>query len=118
MSINTENLIDGNAKTNNIDIGSENLCPACHSELRRINGKHGWFWSCTSFRDGCKFTTQDNEGKPVGIYNCPKCDRRLRRLQKEEGFFWGCSGFREGCKTSFNDNNGEPLFQKKNSKKN
>jgi DNA topoisomerase III len=92
-------------------------CPECHTVLRRIEGKTGYFWSCTSFRDGCKFTTQDNKGKPVGVFKCPECDKRLRRLKIEEGHFWGCVGYREGCNTSFGDNNGEPILDKKKNKK-
>jgi ssDNA-binding Zn-finger/Zn-ribbon topoisomerase 1 len=93
-------------------------CPKCQTGLRRIEGKFGSFWSCSSFRDGCKFTTQDNNGKPVGVFNCPECDKRLRRLKTEEGHFWGCTGYRVGCKTSFGDNNGEPVFNKKKMYKN
>ena len=91
-------------------------CPKCQAGLRRIEGKHGFFWSCNNFRDGCKFTTQDHNEKPVGIFNCPECNQRLRRLKTEERYFWGCSGYRNGCKTTFSDNNGEPVLDKINKK--
>ena len=43
-------------------------CPNCHVELggnlRRIKGRNGFFWGCNKYKEGCKFTANDNEGKP------------------------------------------------------
>ena len=40
-------------------------CPQCGKPMRRINGKKGWFWGCSGFRDGCKQTLDDKAGQPV-----------------------------------------------------
>jgi DNA topoisomerase-1 len=40
-------------------------CPQCGKPIRRINGKRGWFWGCSGFREGCKLTWADNNGQPV-----------------------------------------------------
>ena len=40
-------------------------CPKCSKPLRRINGKDGFFWGCTGFSDGCKYSCQDKGGSPV-----------------------------------------------------
>jgi DNA topoisomerase III len=40
-------------------------CPVCKKGyLRRISWKGGHFWGCTRFRDGCKGSAEDHEGKP------------------------------------------------------
>ncbi|HEY9280672.1 MAG TPA: DNA topoisomerase 3 [Eoetvoesiella sp.] len=42
-------------------------CPKCKKgQIRRVARKDdsGHFWSCNRWRDGCKFTTGDNEGTP------------------------------------------------------
>lgn len=42
-------------------------CPKCKKgKLRRVARKDGsgHFWSCSRWRDGCKFTTGDDEGTP------------------------------------------------------
>jgi DNA topoisomerase-1 len=44
---------------------TQHECPQCGKALRRIKGKKGWFWGCTGFKDGCKFTQEDREGQPV-----------------------------------------------------
>ncbi len=40
-------------------------CPACGKALRRNKGKKGVFWGCSGYRDGCKFTADDDKGKPL-----------------------------------------------------
>jgi DNA topoisomerase-1 len=40
-------------------------CPQCGKPLRRINGKNGWFWGCSGFKEGCKLTLPDRAGEPV-----------------------------------------------------
>lgn len=40
-------------------------CPECGKPLRRIKGKRGWFWGCSGFKDGCKLTLEDRQGKAV-----------------------------------------------------
>ena len=41
-------------------------CPACGALFRRVARKDGsgHFWSCSAWRDGCKFTANDVEGSP------------------------------------------------------
>jgi DNA topoisomerase III len=67
-------------------------CPDCKGCLVKKKGKFGVFWSCSNFQDGCKFSTNDNDGSPAEVFKCPKCDRKLRRLARDDLFFWGCSG--------------------------
>ena len=40
-------------------------CPECGKPMRRIKGKRGWFWGCSGFREGCKLTLEDREGRAV-----------------------------------------------------
>lgn len=88
--------------------GTEYSCPECEGHLVKKEGKFGTFWSCNKFKNGCKFSTNDNDGSPAEVFKCPNCDRKLRRLARDDLFFWGCSGFRDGCKTSFKDLGGKP----------
>jgi DNA topoisomerase-3 len=37
----------------------------CGGKLRRIKGKHGFFWGCSHYRDGCRETRKDSRGKPA-----------------------------------------------------
>ncbi len=39
-------------------------CAQCHKPLRRINGPKGFFWGCTGYVDGCRYTQPDDNGKP------------------------------------------------------
>lgn len=40
-------------------------CPFCGvGHLRKIRGKNGVFWGCSSYRDGCQATAPDAGGKP------------------------------------------------------
>lgn len=41
-------------------------CAQCHKPLRRINGPKGFFWGCTGFAEGCRYTQPDDNGKPGG----------------------------------------------------
>ena len=40
-------------------------CPKCGKAMRRISGGKGFFWGCTAFREGCKATLDDRDGRPV-----------------------------------------------------
>lgn len=95
------------------------LCNACNSPLRRIKGKNGWFFGCSSM--ACKKTFRDKDGLPVerepvtdsGIL-CPECKKHhlaRRERTKKDGFFWSCTGWKpekKGCNASFNDKDGVP----------
>tara|TARA_R110002094_G_scaffold42357_7_gene54651 strand:+ start:2781 stop:4895 length:2115 start_codon:yes stop_codon:yes gene_type:complete len=37
----------------------------CSGQLRRIKGKHGFFWGCSNYQDGCRETRKDSRGKPA-----------------------------------------------------
>ena len=37
----------------------------CGGQLRRIKGKHGFFWGCSNYKKGCRETRKDSRGKPV-----------------------------------------------------
>ena len=37
----------------------------CNGQLRRIKGKHGFFWGCSNYQDGCRETRKDRRGKPA-----------------------------------------------------
>ena len=107
-------LPDNEAPSKTSD-GSSNAvnypCPQCNKPLRRINGKYGFFWSCSGYKEGCKVTTTDKKGKPLPIFLCPKCNQILKQLKAKNGYFWGCSRFDSGCPTTFRDIKGRPEFK-------
>jgi DNA topoisomerase III len=100
-------------------------CPGCgKGRLRAITGTRGVFWGCSGYRDGCKATFPDFEGKPqmdkpaakpgasgtnavsakaftndnLNGQPCPTCRSGtlgLRNLKDSDKQFWGCSGFPE-----------------------
>jgi len=39
-------------------------CPTCGKPMRRIDGPNGFFWGCMAYREGCKSTLPDVDGKP------------------------------------------------------
>jgi DNA topoisomerase-1 len=39
-------------------------CPSCGRPLRLIDGRHGQFWGCTGYSEGCSVTCQDRDGRP------------------------------------------------------
>lgn len=102
--------------------GIEVNCPSCGKPMRRISGANGFFWGCTGFRDGCKTTLPDDDGKPGEakkpatdaskraddpFYPCPQCQKPLVRRNGAKGPFWGCSGYPE-CRHTQPDDNGKP----------
>lgn len=99
-------------------------CPACKvGQLRKIKGPKGVFWGCSRFKEDCKYTAQDNKGKPAAPSNqdkpqstsehtCPDCTKPLIHRQKagKGGYdFWGCSGY-PACTNSFKNNAGKPVI--------
>ncbi|WP_423600922.1 hypothetical protein [Roseateles sp. MS654] len=99
----------------------------CGSALKRIPGKFGSFFGCTS--PACKKTFRDVNGSPqekqpaapaaeVEVdksHPCPKCKPKspgfLRRIERKDksGYFWGCGNWRGGCKYICDDENGTPV---------
>lgn len=40
-------------------------CPKCKKGMmRQIEGRNGPFWGCSEYRNGCRFTAEDADGKP------------------------------------------------------
>ena len=37
----------------------------CNGQLRRIKGKHGFFWGCSNYKEGCRETRKDSRRKPA-----------------------------------------------------
>lgn len=90
---------------------SAHKCFECGSAMKRIPGKHGYFWGCQD-RDNCGATFQDARGKPKKrekrpepehTPDCPDCGKVMRlrtskaRKGKKSSRFWGCSGYPD-CK--------------------
>jgi len=94
-------------------------CPKCGSPMRRIKGKKGFFWGCSS-HPTCSQVLPDNNGAPgeatfqeVSNFVCEKCGKPLiHRFKKGAGGFdfWGCTGFKTGCKATYQNENGKPVF--------
>jgi len=104
-------LSDNDSPQKNSD-GNDNVinypCPKCSKPLRQINGKHGFFWSCSGYKERCQVSTADKKGKPAQIFLCPKCNQALKQITGKKGIFWGCSGYKAGCTTTFKDTKGKP----------
>ncbi|HEU0196150.1 MAG TPA: type I DNA topoisomerase [Nevskiaceae bacterium] len=99
-------------------------CPACGSPMRRIKGKSGHFWGCSS-HPKCSQTLPDVRGKPdfdhphtvaapSTEFMCPDCGKPLihRVGEGKRGHydFWSCTGWPE-CKRSFKSGpDGKPNF--------
>lgn len=91
-------------------------CPKCQRPLRLFtNGKHGPFWGCTGYNEGCKASFEDRSGTPVlerQEYKCPECTKPLRRIPGKPASFWSCTG-RPACSVTLPDINGRPGERKK-----
>jgi DNA topoisomerase-3 len=96
-------------------------CPACGKPMRKINGAHGPFWSCSAYPE-CTTTLPDDKGKPGekkspakdSAHVCPDCGKPLRHLQKTSKAgkpyeLFSCSGY-PNCKSSFFGKAGKPDF--------
>lgn len=96
-------------------------CPRCRNPMRRINGKMGPFWGCTTY-PACDKKLYDLDGHPSDTpderYRCPVCTRPLVRAQAKNpagigdnaarGDYWYCTGYNKGCKVTLSDNDGRP----------
>lgn len=100
--------------------------PNCSAPLKRIKGRHGWFFACSN--QECKKLFADLEGMPVekvapvkSEFNCPKCNpsaaaeggfmMRVESKAPKGHYFWGCSAWKNGCKVAVDDDNGKPDFE-------
>ena len=41
------------------------LCPNCNNGLIKRKGPENYFWGCSEWKAGCKFTAKDNRNKPI-----------------------------------------------------
>jgi len=99
-------------------------CPACGKPLHRVRkkDKDEYFWGCSGYAEGCRYSCDDKDGKPVPkaaatvseAHKCKVCGKGLsRRPGKNKGtFWWGCSGYPE-CKQTYPDIKGKPDYSKK-----
>lgn len=97
-------------------------CPRCRNPMRRIIGKMGPFWGCTSY-PACDKKLYDLNGQPSDTpderYRCPVCTRPLVRAEGKSaadaragvarGDYWYCTGYNKGCKVTLADNDGKPV---------
>lgn len=99
-------------------------CPACAKPLLmlRKKGTQDFFWGCSGYADGCKYSCEDKAGKPLPKapvqvstqHKCGLCDRGLSRRpspKKKGAFWWSCSGYPE-CKQTYPDSKGQPDYSK------
>ncbi|QIZ85896.1 hypothetical protein HF888_16275 (plasmid) [Bermanella marisrubri] len=114
----TRNLIDRSHEFQ-IKIGDRgpiHNCPKCDSELKRIKGQDGYFWGCSGFKSGCKYTAQDKEGKPsekkIELSTCKLCDQTIeRKYSKTKDFhFWMHQEENHECTKFIKDEKGNPVF--------
>lgn len=98
-------------------------CPECESPLihRLKKGKGGYdFWGCSNNENGCKYSADNVNGKPVKKaapvlteHKCPSCTKPLiHRFKKGAYDFFACSGFPD-CNYSANNVNGQPVAREK-----
>ena len=71
------------------------LCPICNSQLIRVRGKNGKFFTGCSNFPKCKYVKKEPKEKLILLdRKCPKCNEFLvKRMNKKGKFFIGCSGF-------------------------
>jgi DNA topoisomerase-1 len=102
-------------------------CPTCRQGtlLRRENDRGPW-WGCSRYRDGCKSTFKDVDGKPDSVpiaarpdpfedpsaEPCPKCKKGvLVKRFGSRGAFWSCfsrAKTKRRCSYSCDDRDGKP----------
>lgn len=98
-------------------------CPDCESPLvhRFKKGKGGYdFWGCTNHTNGCKFSADNVNGKPVkkaaptiSEHKCPKCTKPLiNRVKKGSYDFFACTGYPD-CNYSADNKDGVPVEREK-----
>lgn len=120
-----------------VTVAVTNPCPKCGSQVNRVKGKFGFFWSCSGFRAGCDFTGQDSKGKMLteeqAIARREKKAKQteatehlcscgagslVRRKAKKKGangeaqYWYGCNTF-PACKLTFFEVEGKPKMETK-----
>jgi DNA topoisomerase-3 len=94
-------------------------CPVCGKALRRVVGKHGPFWSCSTYPT-CNTVLPDEQGRPgqprpkpaVSEFRCA-CGAGLvqraglSKKTRKPYSLWSCSAYPK-CKRSYPDRGGQP----------
>jgi DNA topoisomerase-1 len=96
-------------------------CPCGQGKLHLVKGKNGAFWGCSGYKNGCRNSYPDKDGKPdfearkISEHKCAVCGAGLikRQNRKDGGVYWKCSEF-SNCGKTFPDNNGVPDFTARN----
>jgi len=81
-------------------------CPSCGKPLARHQRKAdgGYFWSCSGYQEGCKFSCDDHDGEPF-LKFCTECGSLLRHhVSKKTGKPY-CA-----CMESERHQSGQPIF--------
>lgn len=97
----------------NVDVAKIS-CPVCNEgELQLKNSRNGSFWGCSRFKEGCRATFSDLNGKPL-IKMCPKCKKgHILKKKGRRGPFYGCNRYPD-CDAIFRvGKNGLPVFEVK-----
>ncbi|HEB3530071.1 TPA: topoisomerase DNA-binding C4 zinc finger domain-containing protein [Burkholderia cenocepacia] len=94
-------------------------CPVCSKALRRVVGKHGPFWSCSTYPT-CNTVLPDEQGRPgqprpkpaISEFRCA-CGAGLvhragiSKKTRKPYSLWSCSAYPK-CKRSYPDRGGQP----------
>lgn len=88
--------------TTAITTDNQQLCPQCHSPLKRLKNKYGntsgYYWRCSN--NDCKADYSDENGQPV-IQQCPQCHKgylHIRTLAGQD--YWTCNQHPQ-CKAKY-----------------
>ncbi|MBU9413516.1 DNA topoisomerase [Burkholderia multivorans] len=94
-------------------------CPSCGRPLRRVVGKHGPFWSCSTYPD-CSTVLPDEQGRPgqprpkpvVSQFTCTCGAGLVQRTGTSNKThkpysLWSCSAYPK-CRLSWRDRDGQP----------
>ncbi|PLZ00415.1 DNA topoisomerase III [Burkholderia sp. WAC0059] len=94
-------------------------CPSCGKPLRRVVGKHGPFWGCSTY-PACSTVVPDDQGRPgqprpepdVSRFKCT-CGAGLvhrtgtSKKTRKPYSLWSCSAYPK-CRLSWRDRDGKP----------
>jgi len=120
-----------------VEVKVTNPCPKCGKQVNRVPSRHGFFWSCTGFRDkSCDFTAEDSRGKMLSPEEAQArrekkkkqqeqtdiactcgAGQLVRRQAKKKGsngekqFWYGCNQFPK-CDNTFFEVDGKPKMDK------
>lgn len=120
-----------------VEVKVTNPCPKCGKQVNRVPGKHGFFWSCTGFKDNsCDFTAEDSRGKMLSPEEAQArrekkkkqqeqtdiactcgAGQLVRRQAKKKGpngekqYWYGCNQFPK-CDKTFFEVDGKPKMDK------